>query len=141
MHQICAVSLLLSVGILTGCSRGESPPPPPTAAALKVTDISVGRSLGPDRTIAEPTGSFRPTDTFYVSIKTDGSAPSATLEVRWTYEDGQVVDEGTQTIPASGPAVTEFHVSKPDGWPAGEYKVEVLLNGAAAASKGFNVSS
>ena len=37
------------------------------------------------------------------------------LDVR----DGQLVDDSAQTVAASGPAVTEFHVSKPDGWPAG----------------------
>jgi hypothetical protein len=35
--------------------------------------------------------------------------------------------------------VTEFHISKPDGLPAGKYKVEVLLNGNAAGSKDFTV--
>jgi hypothetical protein len=51
-----------------------------------------------------------------VSVKTDGSGPSATLTVRWTYQDGQVVDESGQNIaPTDGATVTEFHLSKPDG--------------------------
>jgi len=36
--------------------------------------------------------------------------------------------------------VTEFHISKPGGWPEGDYKVEVMLNGASAGTKSFKVS-
>ena len=38
----------------------------------------------------------------------------------------------------SGPQVTDFSISKPDGWPAGKYKVEVSLTATwsrAAISK------
>jgi uncharacterized protein YfaS (alpha-2-macroglobulin family) len=68
-------------------------------------------------------------------------APTATLKARWTYQDGQVVNESTQTIAATGDARTEFHISKPDGWPAGKYKLEVLVNGSSAATKDFEVAS
>jgi hypothetical protein len=50
-----------------------------------------------------------------------------------------VVDESTQPISATGPAVTEFHVSKPSGWPAGNYRVEVSLNGSPGQAKDFSV--
>ena len=41
--------------------------------------------------------------------------------------------------PRAGSAVTEFHLSKPDGWPVGSYRVEVSLNGAPAGNKEFKV--
>jgi hypothetical protein len=72
-------------------------------------------------------------------VKTEGAAPSAKLDAHWTYEDGQKVDESTQTIVPTGPAVTEFHVTKPDGLPPGEYRVEIFLNGAPAGSESFRV--
>jgi hypothetical protein len=130
------VGLTLAVAFI-GCKS----PGPAASAGVKVTDIEVGRSVAPDKTIADETDSFRPNDTIYLSVKTDGSGPSATLTARWTYEDGQLVDESRQDVVASGAsAVTEFHLSKPDGWPAGEYMVEVLLNGTPAGSKDFKVS-
>ena len=46
----------------------------------------------------EETRSLAPADTVYVSVITEGSAPRATLTARWTYGDGQFVDESTQTI-------------------------------------------
>jgi outer membrane usher protein FimD/PapC len=50
------------------------------------------------------------------------------------------VDESTQTIAPTGDARTEFHMSKPDGWPAGKYKLEVLVNGTTAGTKDFEVT-
>jgi hypothetical protein len=70
---------------------------------------------------------------------TEGSAPSKTITARWTFEDGQVVNEETQTISPSGPAVTEFHITKATPWPAGKYKVEILVDGASAGTKDFEV--
>jgi len=134
--------LLLALAAVAACSSKPAPPPaaPATAAGVKVTDISLGRGLGADKTIADKTESFKPADTIYVSIKTEGTASSATLGARWTFQDGQVVDESKQTIAPTGDAFTEFHISKPDGWPAGKYKVEVMLDGASAGSKDFEVS-
>jgi len=140
MHDFRSVSVLLVACALVGCSRNQISPPPATGSALKVAAISLGRSIAADKTVANPTDSFRPTDTIYVSVSTQGGASSARLSARWTYEDGQLVGDSSQTVAASGPAVTEFHVSKPDGWPAGSYKVEVSLNGAPAGHKEFKVN-
>ena len=128
---------LLLAAVPFGCSASK----PAVQTGVKVNQITVGRSVTADKTIAEKTDSFRPADTFYVSVETDGSGPSATLTARWTYQDGQVVNESRQDItPKGGATVTEFHLSKPDGWPAGGYKVEVLLNGASAGAREFKVT-
>jgi hypothetical protein len=133
-----AVAALVSSLALFACSRPASSPPG-AQGAVKVVDIELGRSVAPDKTIADETDSFSPADTVYVAVKTEGSAPSAKLDAHWTYEDGQKVDEATQTIAPTGPAVTEFHVAKPDGLPPGEYRVEIFLNGAPAGSESFRV--
>jgi hypothetical protein len=110
-----------------------------TGAGVRVSQIDMGRSLNADKTIGDNTSSFKPTDTIYASIATAGSAPSTTLKARWTFQDGQVVNESTQTIAPTGDARTEFHISKPDGWPPGKYKLEVFLDGSLANSKDFEV--
>ena len=58
---------------------------------------------------------------------------------RWTYGDGQLVNEQSQQIAPTGPSSSEFHIAKPDGWPAGTYKVEILADGTSVASKNFEV--
>ena len=111
-----------------------------TGAGLRVSQIDLGRSLNADRTIGDNTSSFKPNDTIYASVATAGSASAAAVRARWTYQDGQVVNESTQTISPTGDARTEFHISKPEGWPAGKYKLEVFVNGSSAATKDFEVA-
>jgi hypothetical protein len=139
---LAVVVVYVSALALLGCG-GPAAPPPGTQSAVTVADIDVGRSVGADKTIADKTDTFRPGDTFYVAVKTAGAAPTATLVAHWSYEDGQRVGEGTQTIAPSGPAVTEFHVARPngpgEGWPTGDYKVEIVLNGVSAGTEKFKV--
>src|SRR4029453_805169 len=111
-----------------------------SGTGIRVSHIDLGRSVSADKTISGSTDSFKPNDTIYASIATEGSAPTATLKARWTYQGGQVVNEWTETSAAPGDARTEFHVSKPNGWPAGKYKLEVLVNGSSAATKDFEVA-
>lgn len=139
-------SLLLASVLAAGCDRGReaetgtAEEDPTTAmAAVEVTDVSLGRAIGADKSVTEATDTFAPTDTIYVSVRTEGAAASATLGARWTFEDGQVVDESSQTIAPTGPAVTEFHISKPDGWPAGRYEVAISLDGQPAETRSFTV--
>ena len=106
---------------------------------VRVSQIDMGRSLTADKTISDNTDSFKPNDTIYASIVTEGTAATATLKARWTYQDGQVVNESTQTIAPTGNARTEFHISKPDGWPIGKYTLEVFLNGSSAATRDVEV--
>ena len=42
--------------------------------------------------------------------------------------------EQTESIAPTGPAATEFHISKKGLWPAGKYKVEVSVDGSPAGS-------
>ena len=100
--------------------------------------MQVGNAIGADRRVATPLDTFAPTDTIYASVVTTGSAPRATVTARFTYEDGQVVEESSQELAGAG--VTEFHISKPDGWPTGAYKLEVLLDGRSVATRDFRVA-
>lgn len=137
-----ALALCLVVSLLFACRKSEEPQaaPPGPAAAFKVTSIDLGTAVGADKKVKAPTTTFKPADTIYASIVSDGAAPSVKLAVRWSYEDGQTVNESSQTIAPSGPAATEFHIAKPDGWPAGKYKLEVAANDAPAGTREFTVT-
>ena len=111
------------------------------AAAVHVTGVQLGRAIGSDGRVANETDEFKPNDTIYASVATDGVAQSATLSARWTYQDGQVVDTTSRAIAPTGAAATEFHISKPSGFPKGNYKVEIMLNGTTAQTKDFKVGS
>jgi hypothetical protein len=105
-------------------------------APLRVDTIQLGRSLNPDNSVASHTTQFRPEDTVYVSILT-AEAGAGTIGVRWTY-GGRVVDEPKKEVAYNGPAATEFHLNSA-GFPLGEYKVEVFLDGQPAGSRTFRV--
>lgn len=125
-----------------------APPTPSTApapaAGVAVSSLTVGNAIGPDKRIAAAAAAAAlvPKDTIYVSIDTTGTG-LATLKSRWTYlKDGKstLVTEVTQQVSASGPAAHEFHISKADGWPKGDYQVEVFVNDAPAGTKRFTVT-
>ena len=147
MHtKLCGTSILalaLAAVLSAACTRSTENPGATgttgTADGVRVSQIDLGRSVNADKTINDNAASFKPNDTIYASIATRGTAATATLKARWTYQDGQVVNESTQTIAPTGDARTEFHVSKPDGWPTGKYKLEVSLNGSSATTKDFEV--
>jgi hypothetical protein len=144
-YSIARVTGLTFMLLAAGCGRkdaattGDTGSGTATSAAVRVGDVKVGRALGADKRLTNETDDFRPTDTIYAVVETQGSGPNTSLQARWTYEDGQVVDESTRSIAASGEDVTEFHISKPTGWPKGKYKVEILLNGVAAETEDFEV--
>lgn len=114
--------------------------PAAPASTVHVSTIQLGSTVGADKRVAKETDTFRPTETIYASVATTGSAPSANLRAVWTYgKSGQVVHEETRAIAPNGPAVTEFHITKPSGWPKGDYKVEIFLDGQSVGSKSFTV--
>ncbi len=151
LHLVLILAVLI-LGV-AGCKKESPPAPtaaptpapqvqvPPAAAVVSVANISLGKTLGPDKKVAAATDTFAKGDTIYAVVETTGSG-SATLKAKWTYIKGDKtapVSEGSQTISPTGPAASEFHVSKPDGWPLGDYQVEISLNDKPAGSKKFVV--
>ncbi len=137
--------LLALMLVAAGCGRKDSGSTADTgsrtevASAVRVSDVKLGRAIGADKRLTEETDDFRPTDVIYAVVETQGSGSPAALQARWTYEDGQVVDESSRNISATGGDFTEFHISKPSGWPKGKYKVEILLDGQPADTEDFEV--
>ena len=133
---------------LTACSKetneagGDVTPgaaaPAPAAPTVAVAEIDLGRTVA-NAKITDKTDDFKTTDTVYTSVRTTGTSASSTLMARWTFEDGQVVDESSQPISPTGEAWTEFHISKAGGLPKGKYKVEVFLDSKSAGTKDFEI--
>jgi hypothetical protein len=150
---------LASVATLVACGKKEppAPPPPPPAPApapapaaapppapvgVAVSAVTLGKAVGGDKKVSAATETFAPKDTIYASVDTTGSG-TAKLVAKWTYttKDGKTVavKEDSATITPTGPATSEFHISKPDGWPVGTYQVEISADGKSAGSKTFQV--
>ena len=62
----------------------------------------IGKRIGENKLITEPTFQFAPADTVYVSVSTEGMPESAELTAKWRFQTGQTVDSSTQTIRPTG---------------------------------------
>ena len=124
-------------GAGTGTGTGTAATTP--ANAVSAGEIRLGNAIGADKRVTNETEDFRPTETIYASVATTGIAPNATLVARWTYQDGQVVSTDSITIAPNSAEYTEFHISNPGGFPTGDYKLEVFMNGQSVGSKDFDV--
>jgi hypothetical protein len=116
-----------------------TPPPPAMVSVIetgKHIDINTKR-------IVDTTSTFAPRDTLFVSVQTNNSTSTTTLKAVVTFQDGQVVDSTSQAVAmpvtTGTPAVTEFHWTKPGGWPVGDYTVEVWLDGQSAGTRTISV--
>lgn len=148
LHVLGVLAILALA--LNGCGKkAETPAPfpgpvstaPTPTAGVNVSTVTLGNAIGPMKKVAQPADSFARNDTIYASVDTTG-AGTAVLKAKWTYQaDGKDVPvrEDSQTVTSTGPATSEFHVSKPDGWPTGNYKVEVFVAGNSAGTKTFSV--
>jgi hypothetical protein len=126
-HPACAIVAVVAA-LLAGCQSDRR---------LEVTTIQLGRAINPDKTVSDPTTRFKPTDTIYAAVLTDGSG-SGKVKVRWLYR-GRVVSEPVQDVSYQGPAATEFHIQNSGGFPPGEYSVEFFLDGKSIGSRAFRV--
>ena len=134
-----------AVVLLVACGKKEPPPPPPPAAlpppapALpSLSAITLGKTVGGDKRIAAPADTFSVRDTIYVSVATTGSADNTKLKAVWTMGNEKVREDSTM-VNLSGPADTEFHISRPKAWPKGNYQVTITLNDGASMARSFVV--
>lgn len=111
-------------------------PVTPAATGVTVGTVDLGNVVGADNKIATPMTAFAGKDTITASVATDGAGGN--VSGKWTYQDGQVINEESKLV-AAGPQVTAFSISKPDGFPAGNYKLEVSVNGLVVQTRDFSV--
>jgi hypothetical protein len=161
-RHLLLAALLTGTVALSACNRDsdvdttadrapgalETPPtmtPEPTApaAVVEVTDVQLGTEVGDDRGVTSPQTSFAADDdTIFAAVTTtsDSTSPAtAALGVRWTYQDGQLIDERTETLNFTGRDITNFRVSNAEGWPMGSYNVEITLDGNVVENRQFTI--
>ena len=156
LNYAVAAALVATLA-LAGCKKKDEPVPPPVAAApapatrvtpavaatVSVIDVQLGNAAAADLHVVAPMSSFGRNDTVVAAIATSTSDPALAvpgkLGVKWTFQDGQVVNDESKDINFTGPGVTDFQIAKPGGWPAGNYKLEVSLDGKLVQSKDFAI--
>ena len=105
----------------------------------RVGTVMIGKKLGPENRIAEPTFQFAPQDTVYVSVGIQGSPAEGNIAARWLAQNGKTLDSTATPIASGDTANKEFHLSPPKGWQPGTYLVTLYLNGDSVEAKTFAV--
>jgi hypothetical protein len=166
--RLLSLSLLIAAAILAACHKSETPPEAGTTAAapagstsaaapaaapaapqastapLKVVALGIGKSVGADQKVPAEADTFAPSDTVYAAVGTTGGSPAAKLTARWSWVSRsgaeKPVGDETKAIAPTGDASTVFHLTKIGGLTAGDYKIEILLDGVSVATKAFRVA-
>ena len=131
VRTVLVCSLIVTAVALLGLGCTDAP--------LEVSNIQVGRSLNPDKSVGSFTTLFKPHETVYVSVSTSNTGASV-ISVRWTYQ-GRVVDEPAKRASFTGAGATEFHLQNAGGFPPGDYEVEVFVDTKPAGRRTFKVDS
>lgn len=103
---------------LAGCSPSEP---------LNIVGVQTGKSLNSDNSIGRHAISFSPDDTMYVSVLTNGRG-AGTITVQWSLY-GRLLHEVTKKVSYNAQAATDFRFAAADGFPVGDYTVEVIVDG------------
>jgi hypothetical protein len=156
------IVLMAGALALAACGKTEAPPPPPAkpapapaapaaapapaatpapVAATKFESLELGNAVdAAGKLTGPPATAFKPSDTIYAVISTNNSGSSpATIAAHWAYQGATTVSDSSQTVTASGPSVTTFHIEKPSGFPAGAYSVAISIDGSQVGIKDFDV--
>jgi hypothetical protein len=105
---------------------------------VQVTAIQVGRARNADKTIGQQTFEFRPSDTIYAAVVLEGRASDVKVTARWVLPGG-LTNEAEQTVSPRDRAVAAFELRNSGGFPAGRYRLEVLMNGTPVGTKELQV--
>ncbi len=127
MVRMTWLGVLLAAALTAGCSE-----------PLKVETLQLGRALNADNSVAQPTTTFKPNETVYVSALNAGRG-SGTIKVRWYY-GSQLLSEREKPVSFQGSGATEFNLQSAGGFPPGDYSVEVEVDGQAVGKRNFTVA-
>lgn len=94
-----------------------------------------------------PTNVYSPSDVFYAVGDLNNAPAGTVVEAQWIavqidgYEPGELIYEQAinDFTDESFSGTIYFQLSSDDGWPNGEYKIDVYLNGSFVGSVPFSV--
>ena len=119
--------VVLAAGLGVACSQ-----------PLTVDTLQLGRRLNADNSVAEPTTTFKPNETIYVSALNNARG-DGTIRVRWYY-GSQLLSDREKRVSFKGAGATEFNLQSAGNFPPGDYSVEVEVDGQPVGKRNFTVA-
>jgi len=121
--------IVLSIALLCAACGPSEP--------LNVVGIQTGKSLNSDHSIGTHAASFHPNDPMYVSVLSNGRG-KGTITVTWTFA-GRELQKLTKKVSYNGQAATDFRFVAADGFPVGDYMIDVIVDGKTIESRRVKV--
>lgn len=117
------------------------------ACAFGNTELSLSNlRMAFDQDGKNVTTTFAPTDVFYAVADLNNAPQGTVVEAKWTAVNAADTEPNlefqTQTLDITEESFTGtiyFQLSNDEGWPTGQYKVDLYLNGTLAQTAEFNV--
>ena len=104
---------------------------------LNVVGIQTGKSLNSDHSVGVHAATFHPDDPMYVSVLSNGRG-KGTITVKWTFA-GQVLQALSKKVSYNDQAATDFRFVAADGFPVGDYTIDVIVDGKTIESRRVKV--
>lgn len=110
----------------------------PVDARITAVKLSNQGDTGKN-TLGMPISRFDAKDSVYAEILSEGTAGEYTIYAKWIGADGMVLSDYGIKVNEPGPTRTVISLSKPDGWPPGQNRIELAINGAPQRTVTFDV--
>jgi hypothetical protein len=120
-------------------AHAPAAPAPAPAAPAQINSVEFGNAVDAGGKIAAPTDSFGARDTIYARATMTTTAANVTVNLRWKFQDGQIVADNAKTIAAPGINTLDGKLTKASAWPAGSYTLDVVANGKVLSAARFEV--
>jgi len=139
--RVLLLAALVSAMPLAGCSGEVS------YTSAKLSEAAMCLGVDGDAKPVNPTSAFAVnTPEIFCSVKLSNAPADTEIGSEWVYVRGElsgydntVID--TLVLPADGTQYLQFSLPRPDGgWPTGEYKLKLYIDGKEKVSLPFTVS-
>lgn len=139
--------LAIAFGSVIGCGKTEEPAagnstPVPTIQATppSVTTLTLASKVDAENNPANTTTTFSEMDTVWAVADVVNMVAGTVIEAHWVYTtENEEINTNRVSASEPGDHRLPFFIAKTDGWPVGDYKVDIVLNGAVAKSQVFTV--
>ena len=129
MRAALSLAVLVLALLAPACSSNDP---------LIVNTIQLGRSLNSDDTVGNHATTFKPNETIHLSA-INNAPGSGTISVRWIYA-GQTVSQESKEVRFTRDGATAFRMQTPSaGFPEGDYRVEIEVDGQPIGTRAFRV--
>lgn len=136
---------MVALSFVAGCSKKEEPTTTNTTTintteTPAVAALTMASKVDGGNNPTNSTTTFSKTDTIWAVADLTGTAVGTPVEAHWFHTtSNQQINANTVTTTSAGEHRLPFFISKPDGWPTGDYRVDILINGSVMKSSTFQV--